>query len=174
MAFAYYKKLNTQDKAVYRRSDEVTFLRLPHREAFAPFVAALAKALSGESSQETQYYAQKLANALTQVFRVPDIQVEVLARRPSDSRGELHGLYVREAQKKPLVTLWMRTAKRKQVVAFKTFLRTLVHEVNHHLDYSLLGLGDSFHTEGFYKRESSLFKQLWSQVGERSGRSDNA
>jgi hypothetical protein len=30
----------------------------------------------------------------------------------------------------------------------------------HHLDYEHLKLGDSFHTEGFYKRESSLFHQL--------------
>ncbi len=174
MAFAYYKKLNVQDKAIYRRSDEVTFLRLPHREAFAPFVEALAKALASESSQDTQHYAQKLANALTQVFRVPELHIKVLARRPSDSHGELHGLYVKEPQKKAVVTLWMRTAKRKQVVAFKTFLRTLLHEVNHHLDYSLLGLRDSFHTEGFYKRESSLFKQLWPQTTVASKGLDDA
>ena len=54
----------------------------------------------------------------------------------------------------------MRTAQRKQVVAFKTFLRTLLHEIGHHLDYELLELEDSLHTEGFYKRESSLFRQL--------------
>jgi hypothetical protein len=30
----------------------------------------------------------------------------------------------------------------------------------HHLDVTLLGLDDSFHTEGFFKRESSLVRQL--------------
>ena len=30
----------------------------------------------------------------------------------------------------------------------------------HHLDYELLELDDSYHTQGFYKRESSLFGQL--------------
>jgi hypothetical protein len=54
----------------------------------------------------------------------------------------------------------MRTAKQKRVVAFRTFLRTLLHEVGHHIDYALLRLPDSYHTEGFYKRESSLFYQL--------------
>src|SRR4029453_15448837 len=29
-----------------------------------------------------------------------------------------------------------------------------------HLDYAGLGLGDSFHTQGFYARESHLFHQL--------------
>jgi len=46
------------------------------------------------------------------------------------------------------------------VVAFRTFLRTLLHEFCHHLDYECYKLHDSFHTEGFYKRESSLLKQL--------------
>src|SRR5438874_5763185 len=54
----------------------------------------------------------------------------------------------------------MRTAKQKRVVAFRTYLRTLLHEVGHHLDYTVLGLEESYHTEGFYKRESSLFHQL--------------
>jgi hypothetical protein len=35
-----------------------------------------------------------------------------------------------------------------------------VHEVCHHLDYELYKLEETFHTEGFYKRESRLFHQL--------------
>ncbi len=54
----------------------------------------------------------------------------------------------------------MRTARQGRVVAFRTFLRTFLHEFCHHLDYHLFSLTDSFHTEGFYKRESSLFHQL--------------
>ena len=42
----------------------------------------------------------------------------------------------------------------------RAFLRTLLHEVGHHLDYELLKLRESFHTEGFFRRESSLFRQL--------------
>ena len=54
----------------------------------------------------------------------------------------------------------MYTAKRGQVVAYRTFLRTLIHEMGHHLDYELLKLRDSFHTDGFFKRESSMVNQL--------------
>ncbi|MGH7255674.1 MAG: hypothetical protein ACREI3_07840, partial [Nitrospirales bacterium] len=63
----------------------------------------------------------------------------------------------------------MRTAKRRQVVAFRTFLRTLVHELGHHVDYELLGLAETFHTEGFYKRESNLLHQLLRQIPAMSG-----
>ena len=59
-----------------------------------------------------------------------------------------------------MITVWMRTAKNKKIVAYRSFLRTVLHELCHHLDYELLGLKDSLHTEGFFKRESSLFKQL--------------
>jgi hypothetical protein len=54
----------------------------------------------------------------------------------------------------------MRTAKHKRVVAFKSYLRTLLHEICHHLDYELYQFPETFHTEGFYNRESSLFRQL--------------
>ena len=57
----------------------------------------------------------------------------------------------------------MRTAQKKQVVAFRSFLRTVVHEVCHHLDYELYKLPETFHTEGFYKRESALANALLAQ-----------
>jgi hypothetical protein len=54
----------------------------------------------------------------------------------------------------------MITAKRQKVVAPRTFLRTLLHELCHHLDYTHLNLRDSLHTQGFYRRESSLLAAL--------------
>jgi hypothetical protein len=52
----------------------------------------------------------------------------------------------------------MRTAKRGEVVAPRTFLRTLLHEVGHHLDMELFDLPESYHSRGFYRRESSLYR----------------
>ncbi len=57
------------------------------------------------------------------------------------------------------------TAQLRKVVAFRTYVRTRLHELNHHLDIDLLELEDSFHAEGFYKRKSSLFKQLTQGTG---------
>ena len=64
----------------------------------------------------------------------------------------------------------MRTARHRRVVAFRTLLRTLLHEVGHHLDYEYLKLADSFHTEGFFRRESSLFHQLLPPADEELAR----
>ena len=38
--------------------------------------------------------------------------------------------------------------------------RARLHERCHHPDYELLRLPDSFHTDGFYRRELSLLRQL--------------
>ena len=88
--------------------------------------------------------------------------------RPSRDWGELHGLYTQDADEVARIRVWMRTARKANVVAFRTFLRTLLHELCHHLDFEVLGLDRSFHTEGFFRRESSLFRQL--VPGARRGR----
>ena len=160
--FSYYKKLNKADKKIYNQSDEITFVRLNEAGRFAPYVKKLAKALEGEVKPETERIGKQLIWLLAMSFRVPVPRLKVLSRRPSNDYGELHGLYeFEDGPETAVITLWMRTVKRKQVVAFKTFLRTLVHEFCHHLDFTALKLDDSFHTQGFYSRESSLMKQLF-------------
>ncbi len=104
---------------------------------------------------------------MARALGLPSVRVTVLAARPHARWGELHGLYEtpRRQGAPPTITLWMRTARQKKVVAFRTFLRTLLHELGHHLDYTLLRLEDSLHTQGFYQRESHLFHQLVTDGG---------
>jgi hypothetical protein len=104
-------------------------------------------------------------DGLTVAFGVPALRVGVAERRPSWQTGELHGLYQADEKGRFRVSLWMRTAQRAQVVKFKTFLRTFLHELCHHLDYQRFRLADSFHTEGFYRRESSLLRQIHRDSG---------
>ena len=102
--------------------------------------------------------ALALMSELCRGFAVPAIRVEVRGVRPHNARGELHGLF--KLSKPPEIVLWMRTAQRHAVVKPRTFLRTLLHELCHYLDYSLLHLEDSFHTMGFFQRESFLVRSL--------------
>jgi hypothetical protein len=160
MAFSYYARLSRAEQAVYRRSDEVTAIRLPQPSALHPLVTTLGAALASDDRAAVQRATEQVIRAITDALGVPPVRVEVLAARPHARWGELHGLYTAERGKVPRIQLWMRTAKQRRVVAFRTYLRTLLHEVGHHLDYALLRLRESYHTEGFYKRESSLFHQL--------------
>jgi hypothetical protein len=161
MVFSYYNRLSFEQKKVYRRSDEISSVIIPGAEEARPVVAALAEALASEDRPAMEKLFQRLAVAVVKALRVPPIRVRVLAVRPSNSLGELHGLYEpSQGRASAVISLWMRTARQKRVVAFKTFFRTFLHEFCHHLDYELFGLDESFHTEGFYQRESSMFHQL--------------
>ena len=160
MPFAYYERLSRAQQKIYRESDAVTEVRLERPANLHPIVAALEAALGAEERAATQDATERLVHGLTDALGISRVTVEVLAARPHAQWGELHGLYTVRAGGRPKIQLWMRTAKQKRVVAFRTFLRTMLHEVGHHVDYALLRLPDSFHTEGFYKRESSLFYQL--------------
>jgi hypothetical protein len=164
MRFAYYDRLSAAQKRIYRASDAIEAVGLPRALDLGPDVAALRAALVAEDRAAVQRLGQGMADALTKGYRVPPVRLKVMAARPSDDYGELHGLYEpAEGRARPLITVWMRTAQRRQVVAFKSFLRTIIHELCHHLDYELFALEETFHTEGFYKRESSISNALLAQ-----------
>ncbi|MBI2217826.1 MAG: DinB family protein [Candidatus Rokubacteria bacterium] len=160
MRFSYYARLTPAQQRVYRKSDERTQIGLPRAPELHPLVRELQAALESEERAATQRATERLIAGLTGALRIPRVRVEVLAARPHRGWGELHGLYTAEPGRPAKIQLWMRTAKQRRVVAFRTYLRTLLHEVGHHVDYTYLGLPDSYHTEGFYRRESSLFYQL--------------
>jgi hypothetical protein len=165
MPFAYYAKLSPARQRIYRQSDAITSLGLPPGLDVGGDVDAIAQALAADDRAAIQAACQRLVDRLTSGYRVPPVKVRVLARRPTDASGELHGLYEpRDDEARARITVWRRTAARRQVVAFKTFVRTIVHEICHHLDYELFALEETFHTEGFYKRESSLANALLASV----------
>jgi hypothetical protein len=161
MVFAYYSRLSAAQKRIYRKSDGMHAVPLPREQELHPLISRLSASLGAEDREAVEQLCREIADGISSRLGVPSLRIKVLAVRPSASWGELHGLYepVRGSAGS-VITLWMRTAKQKRVVAFRAFLRTLLHELCHHLDYELYKLPDSFHTEGFYKRESSLFHQL--------------
>jgi len=159
--FAYYARLSAARKRIYDRSDAIERIDLPDAAALRPLIAPLEAALKQENRAEAECLCAALAAGIVSQLEAPPLRVAVLAVRPSSDWGELHGLYLPEDEgKTAIVKLWMRTAKNQRVVAFRSFLRTLLHELCHHLDYEFYKLEETFHTEGFYKRESSLFHQL--------------
>ena len=104
----------------------------------------------------TQTSATPLVTAA--FYRGPPCGIRVLAARPLRVREnwtiELFGDYHPETM---LIRLWMRTAVRKEVTSFGTFLNTLCHECCHHLDFHRFRFSDSWHTRGFYERTAALY-----------------
>jgi hypothetical protein len=154
-------RLTRAQQRIYDRSDSVPAIRLQVSPRLRRAVGAIPALLVDGAPERVELAAQAVADEICLSLAIHRVRVRVSGTRPSNTRGELHGLYTAgEGAASPTIKVWMLTAKRGQIVAFKTFLRTLLHEICHHLDYAHLHLDDSFHTQGFYKRESSLFYQI--------------
>jgi hypothetical protein len=175
MPFPYYRRLSAKQKKIYRASDAIPAVELPGAAEVRPLVSTLENALGADDRRGVQRASAELAGEICRRLGAPPVQVRVLAARPTGSYGELHGLYD-PGPSPPRITLWMRTAAKRQVVAFRSFLRTLIHELLHHLDYELFRFEETFHTEGFFQRESSLARQLLGEAAEvgRHGASPSA
>ena len=165
MRFAYYEHLGADSKSTYRRSDAILRVQVPGIASAMPLAAGVEAALDTGEREAVQRACQALVDALNARLATPPTDVRVLERRPANAEGELQGLYEPDEVTggRARITVWMRTAQRQQVVRYRTFLRTLVHELCHHFDYELYGLEETFHTQGFYARESGLMREL---VGE--------
>ena len=154
-------RLTRAQQRIYDRSNATPAIALQATPTLRHNVATLPGVLQAGDPRPVEQLAQRISDEIAAALRVTHARVQVSGTRPSNTRGELHGLYTPARNGAPAtIKLWMMTAKRQQVVAFKTFLRTLLHEICHHLDYTLLNLPDSFHTDGFYQRESSLFYRI--------------
>lgn len=174
MVFDYYNRLSAQRQSIYRQSDAITVVGLPAAQTLQVPAQALVEALRSENRTRIQQLSQQISDGIVEQLGLPPLRIQVLAVRPSDDWGELHGLYLpEEGGKSAKIQLWMRTAKHKRVVAFKSFLRTLLHEICHHLDYEFYKFPETFHTEGFYNRESSLLHQLLPGEQAKSGKPES-
>jgi hypothetical protein len=159
--FPYYARLSAADKKTYRRSDEITTVPLPDVEALRALLPALEAALAAGKRPTVAKAANAFGEKLLRSLGVEVVKIRVREVRPDLGGAELHGQYTYATEgETPVIEIWMRTGAREQVVKFRTFLRTLLHELAHHLDVTLFGLPESFHTEGFFRRESSLLRQL--------------
>lgn len=167
---AFFYRLSAAAQRTYLRSDAIeTFNLVPSPEALQ-MTAVLIKTLTEGRQAAAALGARQLADELCRLLQVRPIDIEVRGVRPHNARGELHGIFY--PTRPPRIVLWMRTARRHQTVKPRTFIRTLLHEIGHYLDYALLRLGDSFHTRGFFQRESSLVRALLPESGAETARSE--
>jgi hypothetical protein len=148
----------TQAREQFVRSDPITKLDLPHEDSLLVDAKSIEAALKfGKTSIVRAACAEFLADA-SKLYQVRSCGIRVLAARPlrvhEHSSTELFGDYDPATM---LIRVWMRTAIRKEITSFGTFLSTLCHEFCHHLDFQWFGFSDSWHTRGFYGRAAGLY-----------------
>ena len=164
----FYRRLSAEQKKEYDRSDARRTLPLAPSpllgDATDAVVAALETASPVRVGRAAQRLVEEICGALAARSRLrkspPPPRVKVLRTRPRAAGSEFHGLYTRYESGQSEIRVWMFTAAQKQIVKPRTFLRTLLHEVCHHVDMTWLDLPSSLHTLGFHARESSLVRAL--------------
>jgi hypothetical protein len=143
----------------FRQSEELTSIALPSDPTFADLAQVVESVMKEGSRAEVQSACAEFLNVAAAFYNVKAPEVRALAARPLRVREggwqiELFGDYsLRDAQ----IRIWTRTAVRKQVTSFGTFLSTLCHEFCHHLDCQKFGFTRSPHTRGFYERAALLY-----------------
>jgi hypothetical protein len=147
-----------KNRAEFLESDRIKTLDLPPNENLLAIAKRLESAIKADSLPGVRRACAEFLATASDFYKVPNCGIRVLAARPLRVREnyatELFGDYHPDTM---LLRVWMRTAVRKEVTSFGTFLSTLSHEFCHHLDLKKLGFVDSWHTRGFYERAATLY-----------------
>src|ERR1039457_1060819 len=142
----------------FLKSDRIRTLDLPQDGRLLPLAQSIELAMTGGTTAAVRRACVDFLSATSEFYRVPQCGIRVLASRPlrvrEHSVTELFGDYAPESM---LIRVWTRTAVRKEVTSFGTFVSTLCHEFCHHLDFKKFGFVDSWHTRGFYERAGVLY-----------------
>jgi hypothetical protein len=170
------------NRVEFSESDRLKTLDLPRDRALTKIGQRLESAMKTDRIRDVRSACTEFLATASNFYEVPTCGVRVLAARPLRARErgtvELFGDYDPETS---LIRVWMRTAVRKEVTSFGTFLSTLCHEFCHHLDFKNFGFADSWHTRGFYERAgvpylyargTPLKKLFWVPVAGRRWRID--
>jgi hypothetical protein len=166
-----------RNPAGFLESDRLKTIGLPPNGDLPDIAKRLEAAMKAESIRDVRSACAEFLSTASDFYRIPPCGIRVLAARPlrvrERSTFELFGDYAPDTM---LIRVWMRTAVRKEVTSFGTFLSTLCHEFCHHLDFTRFGFVDSWHTRGFYERAAVLYhhargtplkRLVWVRMGDR-------
>jgi len=146
------------NRAGFLESDRMRTLDLPQDGRLRAIAESIEQTMKATIASDIRRACAEFLEATSQFYRVSDCGIRVLAARPLRVREswatELFGDYNPETM---LIRVWMRTAVRKEITSFGTFLSTLCHEFCHHLDFQQFGFPGSWHTRGFYERAAALY-----------------
>jgi hypothetical protein len=144
--------------AGFLESDRIKNLDLPQDKCLLTITKSIEAAVKTEQIADVRRVCAEFLEAASDFYGVPDCGIRVLNARPLRMHerwtSELFGDYSPQTM---VIRVWMRTAVRKDVTSFGTFLSTLCHEFCHHLDFQKFEFRESWHTRGFYERAAVLY-----------------
>jgi hypothetical protein len=147
-----------KNRQFFLASDRLKSIDLPADGRLLGISQAIESAMESGSMGDVRRHSAEFVATVSDFYRVPKSDVQILAARPLRTRRgwrtELFGDYHPTLM---LIRVWMKTAVRREITSFGTFLSTLCHEFCHHLDFQQFKFRDSWHTRGFYERAAILY-----------------
>ena len=143
----------------FQESDQLTALELPQDKRLLELARMIALGMKDGMLPAVRDACSEFLACAADFYGVRRPEVRALAARPLRVReggwaSELFGDYTINTT---VIRIWTRTAVRKQVTSYGTFLSTLCHEFCHHLDCERFGFRHTPHTRGFYQRTAALY-----------------
>ncbi len=154
-----------RDTPDFRRSNK--FFALDYHPTQAE-CALTRRIVASTGAREREALGQRLLDNVCRTLGIERARLRVLdEHQPHRMRGgrlayKEYGVYYFANGAIGIANL---TAVRGQVVAGKTFLDTLLHELMHHVDRKLLGIPSTPHSPGFYARIENLKAGLMGAKG---------
>lgn len=150
---------NSKSLTQFRESERLTTIDLPAHPGLSQSAQVIDSVMKEGTPDQVRRACGEFLSAAATFYGVRAPEVRALAARPLRVREggwqtELFGDYSIGDE---LIRIWTRTAVRKEVTSFGTFLSTLCHEFCHHLDCQKFGFTRSPHTRGFYERAAMLY-----------------
>jgi hypothetical protein len=120
---------HNRERAGFLECDRIRPLELPKDGRLLTITKSIESAIRRGRSTDVRRTCAEFLDATSEFYKVPACGFRVLAARPLRVRErcatELFGDYSPETM---LIRVWMRTAVRKEVTSFGTFVSTLSHE----------------------------------------------
>lgn len=142
----------------FSESDRRRTIHLPEDGVLQEIAESIETAMESGATTNVRSACQDFLKTSSHFYRVPQCSIRVLSARPLRVRenwaSELFGDYAPDTMQ---IRVWMRTAIKREITSFGTFLSTLCHEFCHHLDFQEFKFTDSWHTRGFYERAAALY-----------------
>jgi hypothetical protein len=117
-------------------SDRTKALESPRDGQLVRLAGSIESAMKAGAIGDVRVACGEFLGTASNFYNVPPCPIRVLAARPlrvrEYSTAELFGDYHPSTM---LIRVWTKTAVRKEITSFGTFLSTLCHEFCHHLDF---------------------------------------
>lgn len=103
----------------------------------------------------------QLAKRLAKLHRIYSPTIRLRGVRPHRREGGLLSYQqLGECKLTGTLTIWTKTAHKKQIASVRAILNTFAHEYCHYLDFWHFRFITSPHTVGFYERAARLYHRL--------------